>query len=353
MMMPSISVFFFYVVFIILSTSSFAEHGNPSKHARPLPNDYITYAADNSITLFVNSKNILSINNWSRFATIPLPNLKIGDVVSFEVKDYGGWYGFISSLHTKHIKEPLVSGGDSYLAINSNDLPKADENKWKLPTYDGACSVCSRWRRPVIRPKAGIWHPGKATFFPSPSKARYVWAENSKEKDKIYVRLRVGGENCDVHQSKKARIVFACDNEIEVFLNGNLLDWSSKWKAVTTTEIIDLKKGDVVSARAKDLGGPFGAIIAIRFLHGENVVTGKDDWRSVQEFKIEGDKDSWMYPTYGDCRWSHAVLSHTFGQAKEFPFADTSAKYVWASGAFSNSKIFLRTVIGGRSCDEW
>lgn len=305
----------------------------PATRTYVAPN-HVKFAADNQATLYVNGVKTLVITDWTDFAYLNL-NLREGDVIAFDVKDFGGWWGFIAELVVNG--RFIVTGRDDWLATKA--FPDVFLS-WTKPSYTGAC----RWRRAEVRPGERDWFPGKATYFTDPTAARYVWAHNAGVNDNVYIRYRVGGERCAISST----ITFAGDNVIELFINGVLFGSVSDWRLFKSISA-SLTKGDVVAFRVKDSGSWYGAIAAIKT--GGSYSTGRDpEWRATKAFKIVGDPNAWMYPSYNACRWPKPVLRNAGlivpGKAPNFPYSTTNAEYVWAANAGENDTIFLRTVIG-------
>lgn len=296
---------------------------------------HISFAADNKATLYVNGIPKLSVSDWREFAYYPL-SVNDGDVIGLKVTDGGVWFGAIAELFLNGI--PYVTGRDDWVAqkaYNPNDL------EWAKPSYSRSCE----WRRPTILPKERQWIPGKATYFPDPTAARYVWAEDAGVHDTIFLRHRVGGEKC----SFRGEIVFAADNAIEMFINGKSYGSVSDWR-LTKTVTVNLRRGDVVAFRIEDMGVWYGAIAAFKAPFWHSTGDKNIDWRATKAFNIAGDINAWMYPSYSACRWRKPVLrnpgSIVPGKSQLFPYGETGAEYVWAANAGVGDSIFLRTVVG-------
>lgn len=297
--------------------------------------DHIQFAADNEATLYVNGIQRLYTQGWDSFAYKHL-SLKTGDVIGIKVRDFGGWYGVIAELTVDG--RQYVTGRDDWLAIKPTN-PK--DKDWLYGSYP-ARQICS-WRRVEVRPSERHWFGGKSYHFNDPTAARYVWANGGTEGDTIFLRYRIGGENCAI----SSKILFAGDNVATLFVNGDaigsLVDWN-QFDNVSAT----LTKGDVVALKVKDYGGWYGAIVAIK--SGGWYSTGKGEWRAAKKFTIFGDADAWTRPEYNACRWQKPVIRYpnqiVDGKSKDFPYKETGAEYVWAADAGEGDEIFLRTVIG-------
>lgn len=326
-------------------------HGIPNPHTKQtlslrstllrqsyLPN-HIYFAADDSAKLFVNGVYQLSVSRWEDFAYTSL-NVRHGDVISIVASDPGGyWWGAIAELYVNG--RYYATGRDDWRARKKF----TSSNYWMLKSYPQ--SEACKWHRAVLRPSPAIWQRGKAVYFKSNTAARYVWASDAGMHDTIFMRLVVGGQSC----STLSRITFAGDDRAELYVNGVFQAATSLYHEFAV-KTVRLDKGDVVALKVKDThGGWWGAIAAIQSIGTS--ATGKDDWRAVKAFKIVGDVNAWMYPSYDACRWPLAKLlpgaGRIFGgKAPKFPYSSTGAEYVWASNAGAYHEIFLRTVVGGQ-----
>lgn len=333
--------------FLVAMCLIFSAHGSPSVQTNQTYNgsflsyteriykapNHIRFAGDNLAVLYVNGIRKLSISNWEQFAYLTL-DIKEGDVIGVEVTDFGGWFGFIAELVVDG--RTFVTGRDDWLAAKASSKYGT---AWQLQSFSDAC----RWRRAEVRPEERKWIPGKAVYFNDPTAARYVWAHDAGESDKIYLRYRVGGEPCNILSS----ITFSGDNNAKLFVNGVLKAELSDWTQYKTIQI-GLTKGDVVALQVKDFGSWYGAIVAVKT--GGYYSTGSGEWRATKAFQVVGDSDSWMLPSYSACRWPKPVLRDPGvivpGKAPGFPYRSTGAEYVWASNAGESDEIFLRTVIG-------
>lgn len=317
--------------------------------------DSVLFAADNRVTLYVNGVKKYTTTHWVRFAEVAVGTLKTGDVIAFQARDWGGYWGLISIINAKALSSSLYSGVDEMQTVNAVNLPASERTTWYTRNYAGVCAVGSKWRPAIVRTASPKWIPGQARWLPA-SPARYVWAPDAGEHDTIYARVRIGGENCDAALKDRATITFTADNEVELFINGFLVDWNTDWRVVAS-EAVDLRNGDVIAMRARDFGDGYGAVAAVRFANGNLLVTGGTydaEWRGLEAFAIEADPNAWMYKTYNDCNWP-AVNGlgndpKVTGIARAFPLAATKAEYVWAKDVVGKKTVFLRAVVGGRDC---
>lgn len=328
---------------------------NPSGRAA----DSVLFAADNTATLYVNGKRLLTTRSWPRFARVALKDLKDGDVVAFTARDYGGYYGMIAIINTHLEAEAIVSGvGDSMYAVNAKHLPAKDRANWHRRSYSGVCGVGSKWSPAKVRSASPNWVPGQARNLPVTA-ARYVWAEGAGERDTICARIKIGGEGCDwTLATSKASISYTADDTVSLYVNGILVGRNLNWRKVGSASVT-LKNGDVIAMSARDTGGGYGAIAAVAFDNGNALVTGGvnnkgflSEWRGSQHFRIDGDANGWAYPSYNDCNWKPVFVQdiRRTGAARHFPRARTGAQYVWATGVPGNRTVFLRAVVGGRVC---
>lgn len=342
MMSPILCNFILLALCLVLSAKSLAVNNSEgidsfglshsAVHAYTVPN-HIKFAANDAAVLYVNGVKRLTTNKWEEFAYVDL-DVKDGDVIALEVKDLGGWYGFIAELVING--RTFATGRDDWLATKASP---GFGSKWTQKSFTESC----RWRRAEVRPRERAWFAGKAPYFTDPTPARYVWASNAAGLDTIYLRYRVGGEKCGISST----ITYAGDKIAELFVNGVFQGKVDNWRQVATKQIT-LTKGDVVALRVTDLGRWYGVIVAIQT--GGFYATGKEEWRATKAFNILGNSNAWMLPSYNACRWPKPILRDpgqlVIGKARSFPYQRTGAEYVWASNAGEKDIIFLRTVIG-------
>lgn len=303
----------------------------------------IFFTADNWAAVYLNGVKLGDNNGeWQKVKKVET-QIAEGDVVSFEVSDNGIWWGFVASI--KWGRQIISTGRDfGWLARRKYNTP---ENTWKLPSYERICT----WKAAVVRPDADKFFEGKvdSKLFRKRG-AQYVWSERARENSKIYVRYRVGGET----RRCNSDIYYTADSIIEFYLNGKLLSSNDDW-TVVKKETKPLGKGDVLAFKVTNLSEWWGAIVGIQ----GNVRTGTGNdasWRAIKEFAIDGDKNAWMLPNYGDiCDWPSAKVrpngdAAVEGRAKDFPYEATNADYVWAAGAGESDTIFLRFRVGGDGC---
>lgn len=149
---------------------------------------------------------------------------------------------------------------------------------------------------------------------------------------------------------EKDHLFFAGDNFVTVYVNGIQVAKTTDWNNIGYVPL-SVRKGDVISLRAKDVGVWFG-VVAQLSINGQKIVTGRDDWRARKAFPSPG--NAWMKPSYSACRWRRPRiisqdLNYIPGKSRYFP-RPSAARYVWAYGAGVNDEVFLRYKVGGESC---
>lgn len=295
--------------------------------------DRILFSAGSDVILYVNGLEKIRYTPSDGIAYIGL-SLFNGDVVGLKVSNKNGPVGIAAEIAFHD--QRFVTGRDQWLAIAISD----SSNEWLKPTYSS--SFICHWKSPEVLERN--FHSHKCS---QPSAAKSVWARDAASNDNIFLRYRIGGENC----ASTSQIYFAADNRATLFINGNQIQLSTNWWEYEYLQA-QLNYGDVVALRVEDDGVWFGAVLAINLGSlGHWLVTGKGEWRATKAFEISGDENAWTTQGYSACEWPAPVLrnpgEYIRGKAEDFPYSSTGAEYVWASNAGVHDKIFLRTVIGG------
>lgn len=171
--------------------------------------------------------------------------------------------------------------------------------------------------------------------------------------EKVYV------EEGAIRQSSgrsPAQIVYAIDNEGELYVNGHEVSKVDDWHQVKGVSV-DLADGDTISVKATDTGLWYGVIVDI-YYKGQHFGTGNSEWKAVREFTLRGreNQDAWMFSNYSTCKWPSAELRDSdgnmiSGKAPGFPYEKTNASYVWAGNAGEHDEVFLRFKLGGEICE--
>lgn len=337
-----LALFTIFSIFLATSASPLNESPSSSKIISTpssrffIPEkDHIFFAGDNIVTVFVNGLQVAKTTDWNNIGYVPL-SVQKGDVISLRAKDNGVWFGVVAQLSINGRK--IVTGRDDW---RSRKAYPSSNDAW-MKRWSSAC----QWSRPRIVSPDLNFIPGKSRYFPRPSAARYVWAYGAGVNDEIFLRYKVGGEPC----SSPSTVTFAGDNKVSMYVNGVLKAMTTDW-AVTKTVNLRLNKGDVVAFKVQDFGVWYGFIAAIK----ENgwSATGSGEWRAEKQFNIAGNPNAWMMPWYNACGWNKPQVLPDAGKiipgkSADFPYAQTGAKYVWASGAGEKNVIYVRTVIGGQ-----
>lgn len=308
------------------------EVGESSSSRIAKTSDHIMFSAGSDAVLYVNGIEKIRYVQNSGIASVSL-NLFNGDVVGLKVVNKGGPLGIAAEIGFRD--QRFVTGRNQWVAIRGNSA----SNAWLKPNYS-LRSICS-WKLPRIL------HTNFQSYtWTQPTAARSVWARGATSSDTIFLRYKIGGDNC----AFESEIHFAADNFATLFINGNEVKSSSHWPEFVTLRQ-RLNRGDVVALRVRDEGVWWGAVLAINLKpFGGWHVTGKGEWRATKAFRILGDKNAWTSPRYNACAWPTPELRSPGkivpGKAKDFPYSSTGAEYVWASNAGEGDEIFLRTVIG-------
>lgn len=295
------------------------------------------YSASKEAWVYINGKLVSDLDDPSQFKCVT-GNLKTGDVIAIKVKGGSGFTGVIASLF--YHAQLHVTGRENWRAVKMFSIP-GNANAWLEPSYT-ACS----WPKAIARPIAGIWNPGKSTYFPYNTLATYVWASNAGPDDTIFLRYRIGGEVC---LPPLNTVSFHAIHSSWLFINGRQIrdDHDKRIHIHSHT----FKKGDVIAIKASNKGGLYGVIAWVHANMGK-YATAVDDWKAVKMFTTNME---WTRQSYDSCRWPKAVNSPRdrsppgTGSSALGPYA-FGAKYVWARGAASGDTIFLRLVIGGETC---
>lgn len=153
---------------------------------------YITFAADNLGSLYVNGQKYQSVGHWKDVGSVSV-SLFEGDVVSIQAQDKGVWYGVIADIEYNGVH--YGTGSSDWKARKSFDVRMESDGKsregWMLQNY----SSCD-WPVAIVRPRADVYFAGKAQDFPAGLDAKYVWASDAGQGDTIFMRFVVGGERC-------------------------------------------------------------------------------------------------------------------------------------------------------------
>lgn len=154
----------------------------------------------------------------------------------------------------------------------------------------------------------------------------------------------------DTPNKYHGHLFFAADDQAEVFINGVSKGQTTSWKAFAAVTDLELKCGDVIAIRAKDVAYNFYGVIAALYFDAQLHVTGPDDWRAVKE---TSSSTTWMFPSYSACAWPKAVSLPNYGtwnagKSPYFPYY-TKAEYVWANNTLYGT-INMRYRVCGECC---
>lgn len=186
-----------FILFIMtVSARSFSHYSDPDQILTPTSRlggrsyiSFITFAADDNCTVFVNGNPVGQTFNWETVGKARIP-LATGDVISMIASDKGLWYGAV--MDVKFRRQHYATGQDGWKAVKKFEAREGvNEKAWMLPEYSGCL-----WPDVKILSNPQRMIAGKARGFPSRSKAKYVWASNAGESDTIFLRHMLGGENC-------------------------------------------------------------------------------------------------------------------------------------------------------------
>lgn len=146
----------------------------------------INFAATSLARIYLNRERITTVvEHWDvkRLAV----DLRKGDVIAVRPEDVAGktGYGTIISIEDANGNH-IVTGRDEWRAIKAS--PSEDNGSaWMLPS----ANVC-HWPKAVINTIVDI-----APTFPfKETGSQYVWASNAGEGDTIFLRHKIGGEDC-------------------------------------------------------------------------------------------------------------------------------------------------------------
>lgn len=109
--------------------------------------------------------------------------------------------------------------------------------------------------------------------------------------------------------AKGGRLVFSCDNECTVFLDGVPLASADAWEVVTVVEVEQLAPGDhVVAIAARNTGGPAALACWLTWTDadGAHEVVTDAGWRVAAAAP-----DDWQAVGFDDTQWAAATANFT------------------------------------------
>ena len=133
--------------------------------------------------------------------------------------------------------------------------------------------------------------------------AKRIWATN-KDVEEVWFRRSVELQK----PCQFARLVFSCDNDCTVFVNGQQVGACDDHQNLTVVDLKAATKGKVTLAvRAKNTGGP-GALV-LWFLWED--ADGKHELTTDEKWRISlTDVDEWSEQIFDDSRWDFATAEY-------------------------------------------
>ncbi|MCB9877994.1 MAG: hypothetical protein H6835_10375 [Planctomycetes bacterium] len=139
-----------------------------------------------------------------------------------------------------------------------------------------------------------------------------IWSSNPDDQD-VWLRRRFPLPD----KVTTARLVFSCDNECRVLVNGKEVATAASWMDVTVVDLEQLDRDNVVAVEAKNTGGPgaFACWVLWTDAEGEARELISDvSWKVTTTATDIG--DGWDAVAFDDSKWQTATASFNsvFGQ---------------------------------------
>ncbi|WP_136079130.1 DUF1349 domain-containing protein [Pontiella desulfatans] len=141
------------------------------------------------------------------------------------------------------------------------------------------------------------------------------------------------------------KITSSCDNEYEIWVNGEYLGSAGGWKSAESY-YPDLDNGDVIAVKAIDSGGGAGCLMA-ELEVGESVIGTSTDWK----VSLSG-PTNWQDQTFDDSGWTNATDYGAYGvspyryQVVGMP-TNTPAHWIWSSDKENDDTVYFRYTVAG------
>ncbi len=148
---------------------------------------------------------------------------------------------------------------------------------------------------------------------------RWIWSEANPKGDRAAYFRKV----IDVPGGvASARLIAACDNEVEFSIDGKRVLDNKEWSAPATKDVTSALGGTgrgrakggrhVLAAKCKNAGGPAGLLVrlTIKTTTGDPIAIVSDDsWKTSGAVEQPG----WSGPRFADQGWSNAVVVANLG----------------------------------------
>jgi len=148
-------------------------------------------------------------------------------------------------------------------------------------------------------------------------------------------------ESVDVSVAGNFNMFLTCDNEFDLFVNGQKVGTGNSWTS-TYNFNADVKPGDVIAIDGRDAGGP-AAFIGIF----NGVPTNPNDWRCKDTTTPPA---NWNANSFDDSAWAKAVSygrndgdnvwKSVGGGAR--PSIPADAEWLWTSDNNNHDRVFCR-----------
>lgn len=304
----------------------------------------IRFSADDRAWLFINGRLAGTNLRPGRFTTVKR-TVKRGDVIAIGAKNFRGTYGVIADVHYRNRHYSTAS---RYWKVHKQ------VSSWGRRWLSKSFSSCTWGKGVVISRTSGV---KRAKGFPYQSTgASYIWASprGFGSLKSVHLRFVVGGEKCRRRpRDPMATIRFSGDDLSWLYINGGLVSRTKNPKRFVMIRR-RLKRGDVVSVGARNLGRGYGFVADV-FYRGRHFATGSRYWKATTYVPSLGAK--WRFKRFSSCAWPRAIVvgrRNRFIKAIGFPYRSTGAKYVWAAraGGKVGKLVVLRFVVGGEKCSN-
>lgn len=135
--------------------------------------------------------------------------------------------------------------------------------------------------------------------------AERIWAADTQEQQRVWFRRRLALPE----GVTTARLVFTCDNEGVVFVNGAEVARSTDWEEVTVVDVAGLGRDNVIAVEATNTGGPAALACWVLWTDqggGARELVTDPNWR-VTTAAAAG----WATLEFDDAKWAAATSSYT------------------------------------------
>ncbi len=135
--------------------------------------------------------------------------------------------------------------------------------------------------------------------------AQRIWSQDMQEEQQLWLRRRFTLPD----KVTSARLVFTCDNECVVSVNGNEVARADDWEEVHVVDLEGLGRDNVIAIEATNTGGP--AALACWLLWTDANGTAQELVTDPQWRVSATPADGWDKPAFDDKAWQPAVANFT------------------------------------------